>query len=89
MGLFAYAIPAEYGGLGLAITRDVEFSAGVRIHGPVGPVDVRNEPRDRSAGAPRSGYMRETVVERLYRDVRLLRLYEGPAKFRSSSWAGS
>jgi acyl-CoA dehydrogenase len=29
-----------------------------------------------------SGYMRETVVERLYRDVRLLRLYEGTSEIQ-------
>jgi acyl-CoA dehydrogenase len=29
-----------------------------------------------------SGYMRETTVERLYRDVRLLRLYEGTSEIQ-------
>ena len=29
-----------------------------------------------------SGYMRETVVERIYRDVRLLRLYEGTSEIQ-------
>jgi acyl-CoA dehydrogenase len=29
-----------------------------------------------------SGYMRETAVERLYRDVRLLRLYEGTSEIQ-------
>lgn len=28
-----------------------------------------------------TGYMRGVAVERIYRDVRLLRLYEAPARF--------
>jgi hypothetical protein len=44
MGLYGYALPAEYGGLGLSVGQQT------RLHLPRVPVPVRHQQRDRRAG---------------------------------------
>ena len=52
MGLFGYAIPQEWGGLGLNLVQDVERDgAGLHIAGTA--VDVRHEQRHRRSGGRR------------------------------------
>ena len=58
MGLFGYAIPQEWGGLGLNIAQDVETGDGVRLHHAGAAVDVRHQQRHRRSGAGRLRHRR-------------------------------
>jgi acyl-CoA dehydrogenase len=35
------------------------------------------------------GYMRENVAERMYRELRVERIWRAPARFSASSWVDS
>ena len=53
MGLFGYAIPQEWGGLGLDLTQDVELALEFGYTTLALPLDVRHQQRHRRAGAGR------------------------------------
>ena len=60
MGLYGYALPTEYGGLGLSVEQQVRVTIELGYTSPAFQVAVRHEQRDRRAGpwswarAPRS-----------------------------------
>ena len=61
MGLFGYAIPQEWGGLGLNLAQDVEIGDGVGLHLAGAAVDVRHQQRHRGPGARRVRHRRAEV----------------------------
>ncbi len=68
MGLFGYAIPQEWGGLGLNLAQDVETRDGAGLHLAGAAVDVRHQQRHRRPGAGRVRHRRaegSTWLERI------------------------
>ena len=53
MGLYGFAIPEEYGGLGLSMYEEVAAGLRARLHDAVVALDVRDQQRHRRTRAAR------------------------------------
>jgi alkylation response protein AidB-like acyl-CoA dehydrogenase len=93
LGLFGYALPAEFGGFGASMAQDVRLRRGRLRRGPrpggrpssakLFCSEMVSRVADRGVQVHGGlGYMSSTVVERMYRDSRLYRLYEGTSEIQ-------
>ena len=78
MGLFGFALPEEYGGLGPVDGAGGPAGLRARLHDPVVPLDVRYQQRDRRPRADAVG----ATTSRRPRTCRRWRRGSGPRRSR-------